>query len=294
MSWGWHYYDRRSAPEVKGGIKAQSKRGSFGQTWWARRWNETLDEYDMGERMARGRTYARKGQVAELKVGKGSVTARVQGSYGMYRVTIGIRTLSKAQWGTIAGKMLDRPATIARLLSGSMPEDMEDIFRISKLRLLPSTQDLRTDCTCPDWENPCKHIAAVYLLLAEEFDRDPFMIFRLRGIERGELLEIAGLWTGTGERGGKRSRGGGRKGPGAKPARPKPIPADPAKFWGSDRPGGDPGDAAVPNVPAALVKQLGSFPFWRGKDNFLSAMEEIYRGASEAGAKAVLGETPSE
>ncbi len=299
-----YWYYRPRIRNVKGGIRAQSRRGDFGHSWWAKRWNAVLAGYDIGERLSRGRTYARRGQVESVKITKGSVGAVVHGSY-VYRVAIGIRTLRPAQWKAVADGIFARPATAARLLAGQMPDDIEDVFKSNGLGLFPDAGDLDTDCTCPDWSNPCKHIAAVYLLLGEEFDRDPFLIFRLRGIERGELLEMAGL--GAAAVADKRQRRTGRKraGRAAGPPRAVPLAADPLKFWGRGAeeeeeeeegalPGGELVDAAVPAVPAAAVKQLGSFPFWRGEDNFISSMEEIYRGASEIGVRAFLGEPPEQ
>jgi uncharacterized Zn finger protein len=43
-------------------------------------------------------------------------------------------------------------------------------------------------CSCPDWGVPCKHLAAVCYVLAEEFDRDPFAMLAWRGQRRDELL----------------------------------------------------------------------------------------------------------
>lgn len=294
MSW----YGRPRIRSVRGGIRAQSRRGDFGHSWWAKRWNAVLDGYDIGERLGRGRTYARRGQVESIKITKGSVKAVVHGSY-VYRVAIGIRTLSTGQWRAVAGGIFARPATAAKLLAGRMPDDIEGVFESCGLGLFPGAGDLETDCTCPDWSNPCKHIAAVYLLLGEEFDRDPFLIFRLRGIERGELLGMAGLDAVASAPGRRR-----RAGRAAGPPRAVPLAADPLEFWGRNAeeekekegagalPGDEPGDAIIPAVHAAAVRQLGSFPFWRGEDNFVASMEEIYRRASEIGVRAFLGEPP--
>lgn len=75
----WDYYEQKPAREVKGGIKAQSKRGAFGESWWARRWIVVLESFDIGARLSRGRSYARKGQVMNVDISKGSVKAKVQG-----------------------------------------------------------------------------------------------------------------------------------------------------------------------------------------------------------------------
>ena len=90
MAYRYHEYFEPSRPrEAKGGIKAQSGRGGFGRSWWARRWIEVLEGFDLGARLGRGRSYARRGQVLSIDVEKGAVTARVQGSRARpYRVEI--------------------------------------------------------------------------------------------------------------------------------------------------------------------------------------------------------------
>ena len=186
------YYDfEYTRPrEAKGGIRAQSKRGDFGASWWARRWVQALENFSLGSRLARGRSYARRGQVVSIDVGPGEVAASVQGSRKRpYRVSIAVATLPGPDLQRLQAALAERPVFAASLLAGRMPENIEDAFADVGLSLFPSRMsDLETDCSCPDFANPCKHIAAVYLLLGEEFDRDPFLIFRMRGIERDELL----------------------------------------------------------------------------------------------------------
>ena len=276
---GW-WYPKRRIINVKGGIKAQSRKGGSGQNWWAMRWNQVLQEYDMGARLSRGRTYARKGQVKNITIRKGAVTASVYGS-SRYDVEVKITVISDAEWKNIAKAIFARPAIATQLVAGKMPEGVNDVFTSLDMNLFPRIDDMETDCTCPDWANPCKHIAAVYLLLGEEFDRDPFLIFRLRGIKRAKLLMMAGVNGNT------------------EPDRTEPhantiaLEADPSGFWGTVRDKSsarDVGNAIIPSIPAALVKQLGSFPFWRGNDNFLASMEEIYENASKMGTRVFLGE----
>ena len=192
MSRWYHYpYFERSIPRAtKGGIKAQSKRGTFGESWWAKRWITILESFDIGARLGRGRSYARRGQVLSIEIDKGKVTARVQGSRPKpYDVKLEIKTLQAADWKKLA-KTLSREAIFsAKLLAGEMPQDIEKAFKEAGLSLFPEKlKDLKTACSCPDWSNPCKHIAAVYYLLGEEFDRDPFLIFKLRGMNRENLI----------------------------------------------------------------------------------------------------------
>jgi uncharacterized Zn finger protein len=130
--------------------------------------------------------YARQGQVIDFHLSAGRVTARVQGTRPEpYDVIIRIDLITDGEWQTVVEKMAAQAAFSAKLLSGEMPWNIEDAFAEAGVNLLPMTaRDLKTSCSCPDSANPCKHIAAVYYILAEEFDREPFMIFTLRGRTR--------------------------------------------------------------------------------------------------------------
>ena len=186
----YHDFEYTRPREARGGIRAQSRRGDFGANWWSRRWIQALEKVSLGSRLARGRSYARRGQVLSIDVGPGAVAASVQGSRKRpYRVSIEVATLQGPDWEKLRVVLAEWPAFAASLLAGRVPENIEDAFANAGLSLFPSRRgDLETDCSCPDFSNPCKHIAAVYLLLGEEFDRDPFLIFRMWGIDRDDLL----------------------------------------------------------------------------------------------------------
>ncbi|HCC33843.1 MAG TPA: hypothetical protein DEQ28_08115 [Clostridiales bacterium] len=277
------YYEPSRPRETRGGIKARTRRGAFATNWWGERWIEVLETFDVGARLRRGRAYARRGQVLSIDVQPGLVTALVQGSrVRPYRVELRIKTLPPEMLARLAGPISRRPLLAARLLTGQMPEEVPAVFREAGLSLFPDrSADLSSSCTCPDWSNPCKHIAAVYYLLGEEFDRDPFLILKLRGIDREALVALA-----VGDRGAQPDP------PPDDDREASPLPADPEAFWRSAGTEGDDliGNARVPAVHAALPRRLGGFPFWRGDRPFLPAMEESYRRASAAGLKAFLGE----
>ena len=175
---------------VEGGLKARSARGAIAQTWWSGRFIEVLEGIGMGNRLQRGRSYARKGQVMSLDVAAGSVTALVQGSRARpYRVRIGIAAFGKAEWARAEQALAGNAWYAARLLAGEMPDDIEDVFGGLGLPLFPATaQEFSLDCSCPDFAVPCKHVAATFYLLAESFDDDPFAILAWRGRERDDLL----------------------------------------------------------------------------------------------------------
>jgi uncharacterized Zn finger protein len=283
---------RPSVPrEAKGGIKAQSKRGTFGESWWSRRWIAVLESFNIGARLGRGRSYARRGQVLSIEIDKGKVNAKVQGSRSKpYNIKLEVKTLSASDWQKLT-KVLSRQAIFsAKLLMGEMPMDIEKAFKEAGLSLFPERlKDLKTDCSCPDWSNPCKHIAAVYYLLAEEFDRDPFLIFKLRGMNREDFIAML-------SRPDKKTT--------QRKVKPKQetihkdeegLISDISRFWNGEAISDDIfGEVCIPTIPAALPKRLGSFPFWRGEEKFLDVMERIYSKASSIGLSAFLGQQISE
>ncbi len=176
---------------VDGGLKARSQRGAIAQSWWSGRFIAVLENMGLGGRLQRGRRYARTGQVIDMEVAAGLVSARVQGSRPQpYRVRISIAAYDKAQWAKIERVLAEKAWYAAQLLSGTMPDDLEEVFAEAGLPLFPGTgKELSMDCSCPDWGVPCKHVAAVCYLLAESFDEDPFRILAWRGRERVDLLE---------------------------------------------------------------------------------------------------------
>ena len=175
---------------VEGGVAARSKRGQIGDSWWSRRFITVLESFGIGSRLQRGKRYARAGQVLSLEFAPGQVRASVQGSRAKpYRVFIETQTLTDLEWAGIEDVMASRAVFLARLLSGEMPEEIEEAFVESATTLFPASgEDLISACSCPDWENPCKHIAAVFYLMAEAFDEDPFLIFAWRGRDKEQLL----------------------------------------------------------------------------------------------------------
>ncbi len=180
-----------SAPlPVENGIKAKHQRGPLGGSWWARRWAAVLESFGWGNRIERGRMYARKGQVLSITIGDTQVTSAVQGSrLKPYTVTVKLAPLTDRQWTQAIDVMAQQAIFAASLLAGEMPQNIEDAFTTAGVSLFPrGTTDIATACSCPDVANPCKHIAAVYYLLGERFDDDPFLLFQLRGRTRDQIL----------------------------------------------------------------------------------------------------------
>ena len=297
-SMSWELLRISSTPSVpraaKGGIKAQSRRGKFGESWWAKRWIAVLESFNIGARLGRGRSYARRGQVLSIEIetrpgqGQGAGLA----PQAVLESTIKVRTLSPgndatAGQGPVGAGHLRGQAAGRRDAAGHRGG-------LSSRRALSSSpkalKDLETDCSCPDWSNPCKHIAAVYYLLGEEFDRDPFLIFKLRGVQRDKLIELLGEQAGKTEAQAPASVTG-QETETAAPAEAL-DPASP-QFWrGADLPPGWLGEVSPPPLAAALPKRLGNFPFWRANERLLDALTPIYTSASGRAQSLLLGEKP--
>lgn len=168
-------------------------RRDFGTTWWGRAWVAALESAGPGyeSRLPRGRTYARKGAVRELEVHPGYIASRVVGRTGeLYDVTIGVRQLAAAEWEQVAEAIAARAAHLAALLDGELDPGIVEDARAVDVELLPRASDLRPDCSCPDWAEPCKHAAATCYVVANELDRDPFELFLVRGMDRRDLISL--------------------------------------------------------------------------------------------------------
>ena len=173
------------------GVATRRRRGAFVESWWAERWIRSLEELMDRGRLGRGRRYARAGQVLSLDEASGVVIAQVQGSRRTpYRVTIGLKPLSDAAWERVYAALARRADLAAALLAGEMPPGIDEVFTKAKTSLFPTAPShLRLACSCPDWVTVCKHVAATCYLLGEQFDEDPFLLFRLRGRDQDAILE---------------------------------------------------------------------------------------------------------
>lgn len=289
---GW-YRPQPRRPPPQHGIKMKTT----GTTWWGQRWIEALAVVLLGDtgRLARGKSYARAGRTHDLVIKGGEVTAKVTGSRPTpYRVTIEVAQLPALAWNQAIAGMARQAQFAAELLAGQMPKAIAEVFRAAGAHLFPATPaDLVTSCTCPDWGDPCKHVAATHYVLGEALDRDPFLVFELRGRTKAQVLDALRL-----ARLGDAS---------ATPARGQPattaattaheIPKvtletlDPAAY---DRPREDLPALQLsfdePETHGAILVQLGAPAAWQSDESPANLLTPLVRAASARARRIALAE----
>ena len=173
------------------GITAIGDDGLGQQPWWVEQWMELINGYRFKKRLERAWGYAREGHVTSIRFEGRRVHARVQGTdEAPYKVKLWLDVLNDEDWGYVLEALTQKARWSAQLLAGIMPSDIERAFAASGKRLFPfKLQEVRSECSCPDKANPCKHISAVYFLMGDRFSEDPFVLFQLRGRNRARLLE---------------------------------------------------------------------------------------------------------
>ena len=266
----------------------------FSRTWWGQRFIAALEQFTDPARLGRGRSYASGGRILEHAVAHGTVRARVRGSinpyFGVYKepiydTFIKIKAISASDWSKVIQQIASRADLVTKLLMNEMPDNIDDAFASLKLHLLPHSQsDFVTKCSCPDFENPCKHIAGVYYLLASDLDEDPFVMFELRGLSRDDLhAELVKSPLGQIL---------------ASSLTAADVPVEPVEsyytrptakevvagaashkeFWmGAKRLPALLASTSQTSVPALLIKKQGdSPPFWHKDISFIAVMEELY------------------
>ena len=266
----------------------------FSRTWWGQRFIAALEEFTDEARLGRGRSYASNGRIIEYTLSKGTVTAKVRGSINpyfgvykepIYKTSITIKAITSDDWAKVIRQIASRADLITKLLMKEMPDTIEDAFSGLGLHLLPhSERDFVTSCSCPDWANPCKHIAGVYYLLASALDNDPFLMFELRGLSRDDLhTELTRSPLGKILASALDSD----EEPLVEPVtsyytplmrEPVTVEATHKEFWtGAKRLPSQMANPLQPGVPALLIKKQGDYPpFWHKDVSFISVMEELY------------------
>lgn len=267
--------------------------GEFSRTWWGNKFIAAIESFTDSARLGRGRSYARGGKILEFYVNKGKIEGLIRGSvnpyFGVYtepryQTEVEIKPIATKNWAQIIQSLSSNASFVSKLLLNEVPDNIEDSFLAVDQRLLPSnSKDFKTSCSCPDYSNPCKHIAGLCYRFAAELDEDPFLLFELRGLPKEKLHQelaktplgkalLAGLGT----------------------AKPTPVPVAsyyteletiPVKgktslkeFWqGKKRPQPKLVENSGASISGIIVKKQGDFPpFWHKANSFIATMEELY------------------
>ena len=293
---GW-YEPAPKKPPPERGIRMKKA----GTTWWGQRWIEALENVLRGDsrRLARGRTYARAGRTHDLVVKGGKVTAKVTGSRATpYKITIELTELSAPAWKKAIDGLAKKAQFSAELLAGQMPQTIDEVFVEAGVSLFPKQRaDLKTSCSCPDWGDPCKHVAATHYVLGEALDRDPFLLFELRGRTKDQVLDAL-----------RAARGGAGETPAKKAGKSKVAPEDatievPTVKLGKLKAGEyDKPRQPLPTLHfsfdepvthGAVLRQLGAPIAWVGDASPADVLAPLVRAAAETARRIAMAE-PSE
>jgi uncharacterized Zn finger protein len=161
---------------------------TIAHSFWGKAWCDNLESYsDYANRMPRGRTYARNGSIVDLQIGPGRVTAIVSGSE-IYEIEIEIDRLDRKLWKRIVSECTGRIGSMVELLQGRFSDEVMEILARPKTGLFPSPKQIRLSCSCPDWAEMCKHVAATLYGVGARLDAEPEIFFALRQVDQMALI----------------------------------------------------------------------------------------------------------
>ena len=203
--YGWHSYvpvaEKRRRAEQK--LAKLRKRGqpvapvsiegrTIAKSFWGKSWCNNLERYsDYENRLPRGRTYVRNGSVVDLQIAKGEIAAMVAGSE-LYKIRIGIAPVTRARWKAICRDCAGTVNSLVELLQGRFAKGVMDRVCREGAGLFPAPKEIKLSCSCPDWADMCKHVAAVLYGVGARLDEQPQLLFVLRDVDENELLASAG------------------------------------------------------------------------------------------------------
>ncbi len=160
-------------------------------TFWGKAWCANLEHYsDFSNRLPRGRSYARNGSILDLQIHSGTVSALVAGS-SLYKIKIEIKTLAPEHWQTLKSVAAGKVTNLLNLLQGRLSTDILAEITHADTGLFPKPSEIKLNCSCPDWADMCKHVAAVLYGIGARLDTKPELFFTLRGVDMQELISAA-------------------------------------------------------------------------------------------------------
>jgi uncharacterized Zn finger protein/superfamily II DNA or RNA helicase len=189
------YYDKPEKLPIEAGSGIRGG-GKYGTTWWGQQWLQAFNQISDSNRLPRGRTYANNGSVRDIQIDQNRILAKVQGTRN-YQVEIEIPAFSRAERERITQLVVANPDLLSRLLNRELPPELEELCRKQGTHIFPrSWHTFKASCSCPDWAMPCKHLAAIIYLVANEIDKNPFLVFALHAYDLLAELEKQGFAAG--------------------------------------------------------------------------------------------------
>ena len=164
---------------------------TIAHSFWGKGWCDHLESYsDFSNRLPRGRTYVRNGSVVDLQIQPGKIGAKVMGSE-LYAIDIVITPLKKDRWQALKQRCAGKIKSVLELLKGGISAGVMEVMSHRETGMLPAPQEIKMDCSCPDWAGMCKHLAAVLYGVGARLDRQPELLFTLRQVDPAELIAQA-------------------------------------------------------------------------------------------------------
>lgn len=267
------------------------------RTWWGERFLQALENSMDSGRLSRGRSYSSPNRLLKFAIKGNKITSHLKGNknayFGVhktpyYNASIQLKAITPTQWKAIINEISNNAGWLSRLLMNEMPDTIENAFTAQKVHLLPARDsDLITKCSCPDWAKPCKHVAGTYYKVASMLDRDPFLLFQLRGMKKSDLQQalaqsplgkaLLDQW-GTDDKQKVELISHCYTQPALRPIAAPTAATDWQQFWHNEQP--------LPVLdrtlqqavtPAVLIKKGGDYPaFWESDKSFIEAMEVLY------------------
>ena len=203
--WGWRPYVSVAERRARAAREMQKRRKkghsvspviiegrTIVKTFWGKAWCENLEHYsDFANRLPRGRTYVRNGSVIDLQISEGTIQALVSGSQ-IYEVGVKVTPVSKARWKSICHDCAGAIDSLVELLQGRFAKGVMERICRQNTGLFPSPKEIHLSCSCPDWAEMCKHVAAVLYGIGARLDEHPELLFRLNAVKEDELIAKAG------------------------------------------------------------------------------------------------------
>ncbi len=162
------------------------------KTWWGEKWLDALKGVYYTNRIGRGKTYANTGRVYDILIKDNLALAKVKGNYrNYYNVSVEFKLFTQKEKNIIIKTIYENPQIQSALLNHKLPSQLYSLLLEEGVNVFPTSHEsLDTNCNCPDYTTICKHIAGLVYMIALEIDKDPFLIFKLQGLDLLDCLNL--------------------------------------------------------------------------------------------------------